>query len=203
MMWRRGLGAVVGLVSVALFAGAGAPAAGRSLGQTWDLQPVQDNAGRFAINVPPTWRIDYQKKNPALSAKSPEPPGTSPDTVEVFVRDMMFALSPEGCAQQVAFVMRITIHQWTTLSEGPDSIGGLPAYSRAYTWRLTTGEERRSIQTCVTLGRRVFVIIGTTMNTPNRVAQNLPEITHIIGTFRPGPVPPPPAPETQGPSAEH
>lgn len=202
-MWRRGLRAVVGLVSVTLFAGAGAPATGQSLGRPWDLQPVQDNAGRFAISVPLTWRVNYPPKNPALSVKSPEPPGTSPDTVEVFVRDMMFALSPEGCAQQVAFVMRITIRQWTTLSEGPDSIGGLAAYSRAYTWHLTTGEGRRSIQTCVTLGRRVFVIIGTTMNTPDRVAQNLPEITRIIGTFRPGPTPPEPAPETQGPSAEH
>ncbi len=133
-----------------------------------------------------------------FSAKSPEPPGTSPDTVEVFVRDMLFGLSPEGCARQVAWAMRMTIHEWTTLSEGPDSIGELAAYSRAYTWHLKSGEERRSIQTCVTLGRRVFVIIGTTMNTPSRVAENLPEITRIVGTFRPGPAPEPREPANEG-----
>jgi hypothetical protein len=150
-----------------------------------DLQSVRDGQGRFTISLPTTWQIDPSRKDRALSAKSEESAGTPPDTVEVFIRDMAFPVSPEGCAGQVAWAMRMTIHQWTTLSEGPDSVGGLPAYSRTYTWHSKNGEEHRSIQTCVPVGRRVFVIIGTTINTPDRVAQIFPELTRMIGTFRP------------------
>jgi hypothetical protein len=177
----------VGLVSAALFLSAGI-----SVGQPAALQPVEDREGRFVISLPPTWRVEQSWTDlPALSAVSLEPSETPPDSVEVFVRDMSFPLSPQACAQQVAIAMRMTIHEWTTLSEGSDSIGGLAAYSRAYTWHRKRGAERRSLQTCVPLGRRVFVIIGTTMNSPSHVAQNLPELVRIMGTFRPGPAPAP------------
>jgi hypothetical protein len=180
--------AVAGLVSVDLFLSAGI-----SLGQPSALQPVEDREGRFVISVPPTWRVEQSRRDlPALSARSFESPEAPPDSVEVFVRDMLFPLSPQACAQQVAIAMRMTIHEWTTLSEGPESIGGLPAYSRAYTWHLKDGAERRSLQTCVPLGRRVFVIIGTTMNNPSHVTLNLPELARIMGTFRPGLAPVPP-----------
>ena len=186
-----GLGIVVAAVIAA--------AAASGLAQGSGLTLVQDSQGRFLISVPPTWRVDWSPRDPVLSAKSPEAPGTSPDTLDVFVRDTAFALSPEGCATQVAWVMRMTIHSWTTLSEGPDTVGGLAAYSRTYTWRLlATGEERRSIQTCVPMGRRVFVIIGTTMNTPIRVARNLSELARMIATFRFGSAPLPAAPVPQG-----
>jgi hypothetical protein len=190
------------LLGIVIAAGGVAAVAPGGFAKGVELIPVQDSAGRFLISVPRTWQVDESRKDPAFSAKSPEPPGTSPDTVEVFVRDMLFPLSPEGCASQVAWVMRMTIHTWTTLSEGPDSIGGLAAYSRAYTWRLTNGEERRSLQICVPLGRRMFVVIGTTMNTPRRVARNLPDIARIIRTFRPGPAPLPSGPEPRGPAGE-
>ena len=164
-----------------------------------DLQSVRDADGRFTISVPSTWEVDQFPKDRAFSAKSPEPPGMSPDTIEVFVRDTMFALSPEACAAQVEWVMRMTIHEWKTLSEGADSIGGLAAYSRAYIWRLKNGEERRSIQACVPVGRRVFVIIGTTRNTRDRIAETFPELTRMIATFRPGPAA---TPTPSGPSSE-
>lgn len=198
-MRRAFLTAMAGIAWAALVAGRGTPAAGIP-GHPVDLQPVQDADSRFVISVPPTWRVVQSRKDPAFSAKSPEPPGTSPDTVEVFVRDMLYPLSPERCGWQVAWVMRMTIHEWTTLSEGPDSVGGLAAFSRTYTWHLNTGEERRSVQTCVPLGRRMFVVIGTTMNTPNRVAQMLPELTRMISTFRPGPAPVPPPLDPRAPN---
>jgi len=184
------LGIVVAVGAAATFGGGPAAAL--------DLQSVSDSDGRFTISVPSTWEIDQSRKDRALSARSPESPGAFPDTVEVFVRDMLFPLSPEACASQVAWVMRVTIHEWTTLSEGPDSIGGRAAYSRAYIWRLKNGAERRSLQTCVPVGRRAFVIIGTTMNTPDRVAATLPELSRIIATFRPGPAPLPEQPGSIG-----
>lgn len=189
-------------LGIVIAAGGVAAVAADGFAKGLELIPVPDSAGRFLISIPPTWRVDQSRKEPAFSAKSPEPPGTSPDTVEVFVRDMLFPLSPEGCAGQVAWVMRMTIRTWTTLSEGPDSIGGLAAFARAYTWHLPNGEERRSLQICAPLGRRMFVIIGTTMNTPSRVAGHLPEITRIIRTFRPGLAPLPPGSELRGPSGD-
>jgi hypothetical protein len=173
--------------------------AGSGAVEALDLQSVRDGDGRFTISVPSTWEIDQSRKDRAFSAKSPEPPGMSPDTIEVFVRDTIFPLSPEACAAQVAWVMRMTIHEWTTLSEGTDSIGGLAAYSRAYIWHLKNGEERRSIQACIPVGRRVFVIIGTTRNSPDRIAETFPELTRMIATFRPGPAP---TPAPAGPSSE-
>jgi hypothetical protein len=186
--------AVAGLVSVVLFLSAGI-----ALGQPSALQRVEDREGRFVISLPMTWRVEQSRRDlPALSALSPEPPEAPPDSVEVFVRDMSLPLSPQACAQQVTIAMRMTIHEWTTLSEGPDAIGGLAAYSRVYTWHQKDGAERRSLQTCVPLGRRVFVIIGTTINSPSHVAQNLPELARIIVTFRPGSAPLPPDPEPRG-----
>ncbi len=112
--------------------------------------------------------------------------------------DLPLPITPPTCSQRVAFAMWVTIHEWTTLFEGPDMIDGLAAYSRVYTWHLRNGGERRSLQTCVPLGRRVFVIIGTTQNTPNRVAKVFPALDQILRTFRPGPAPVPAAPEPRG-----
>jgi len=182
------------VVAAALLSVAG----GRAVGAL-DLQSVRDGDGRFTISVPSTWEIDQFPKDRAFSAKSPEPPGMSPDTIEVFVRDWMFSLSPEACAAQVEWVMRMTIHEWTTLSEGAESIGGLAAYSRAYIWHLKNGEERRSIQACIPVGRRLFVIIGTTRNSRDRIAETFPELKRMIATFRPGPAA---TPAPQGPSSE-
>jgi len=192
-MWKA-------VVMAAGLASAVSLGAGISLGQSSPtLQPVEDRGGRFVISVPPTWRVDQSGRDlPALSAFSPEPPETPPDSVEVFVRDLPFPITPPACSQQVAFAMWVTIHQWTTLSEGPDTIGGLAAYSRVYTWHPRNGRERRSLQTCVPLGRRVFVIIGTTQNTPNRVAEVVPALARIMRTFRPGPAPVPAAPGPRG-----
>ena len=176
------------LLGIAVTAGLSAAAPSGPAGAL-DLQSVRDSHGRFTISLPTTWQIDQSRKDRALSAKSGGSQDAPPDTVEVFIRDMPFPVSPEACAGQVAWAMRMTIHQWTTLSEGPDSIGGLPAYSRTYTWHVKSGEEHRSLQTCVPVGRRVFVIIGTTMNTPERIAQIFPELTRMIGTFRPASAP--------------
>ena len=175
--------AVTGFVSLAAFL-----SPGMGLGQApEELHPVSDSRGRFTISVPSGWRVVQSGRDlPALSAFSPDSPETPPDSIEVYLRDMSAPLSPEECARQVALAMRMSIGHWTTLSEGPDTLSGLAAYSRTYVWHNKTGAERRSIQTCVPVGRRIFVIIGTTMNSDDSVAQNFPELTRIMGTFQPG-----------------
>ena len=189
--------ALIGMVVAATLAVGSAPGLATEL----ELVTVQDSAGRFLIAVPSTWRVDRSLKDRALSAKSPEP-GPAPDTLEVFVRDTPVAMSPAACGSQIAWVMRMTIGSWTTVSEGPDTIGGLAAFTREYTWRLKTGEERHSIQTCVTVGRRAFVIIGTTENSPLRRARILPELSRMIATFRPGGAPPAGDPNSGEPAKE-
>src|SRR5207245_7590082 len=106
-------------------------------------------------------------------------------TMEVISPDILRPLTPGSCGWQAAQVMWFTIHPWTTLEEGPGPLAAFRAYSRRYTWRTGTGEERRSIQTCVTPGRRAFVIVGTTNNSPKGILRDLPELERIISTFRP------------------
>jgi hypothetical protein len=170
----------------------------RGFAQDVEWQRVQDAEGRFTIDVPRTWIVDRTRSDRALATRSPEPPGTSPDTIDVWVHDAAMPVSPQNCGWQIAMVMRWTIHQWTTLEEGPSTLAGHPAFSRAYVWRLG-GEERRSEQICVPVGRRVFVIIGTTANTRERIAGNLPTILRALDTFQPG-APPPGQPE-RGPGS--
>ena len=155
------------------------------------LHTVRDPQGRFTIDMPDAWQVVTSYHEPAVSAKSPAPPGELADTVQVIARDLPLAISPENCARQVAQLMRLMIHSWETLSEGAVTLGGLPAYSRTYTWRTKTGQDRRSVQTCAVMGRRAFVLIGTTMNTPARVNDDLPEIVRIMNTFRPATSPAP------------
>jgi hypothetical protein len=73
----------------------------------------------------------------------------------------------------------------------------LPAWSRAYTWTARNGEERRSIQTCVTVGRRAILAIGTTANRPARLRDDMPDLIRAIQSPRPVAIPSGPEP-TQG-----
>ena len=149
------------------------------------LRIVQDPGNRFTIGIPDDWIVETSPRDRALTARSPATPGQLSNTIDVITRDLLRAITPENCAWQAAQVMRFTIHHWTTLEEGPGTLAGFRAYSRQYTWRTGTGQERRSIQTCVTPGRRAFVIVGTTNNSPKGILRDLPELERIISTFRP------------------
>lgn len=148
---------------------------------------VKDPENRFTIMVPASWAVhtSTSSRAPAVSAKAPAPSGQLPDSVDVITQDLPTALNPADCGDKMAQVMRFTIHRWTTLREGVVTFAGMPAYSRAYTWRTSTGQDRRSEQTCVTIGRRAFVVVGTTANDQRGVQQELPQLQRIIGTFHP------------------
>jgi len=162
---------------------------------------IQDPAFRFTISVPTTWQVVTSNRDPVVEARSPVPAGQTPSTVDVIVRDMRAALSPESCVRQAETVMRYVIPSFKTLSESPKTIGGLPAYSHAYTWLTRGGEERRSLQVCVTIGNRAFVVIGTTGNTPDQVRHDMPTLTHIIETLHPNPFSP--EPDILGPASHN
>jgi hypothetical protein len=148
---------------------------------------VKDPEQRFTIAVPWNWKVQTSTsvRAPAVAASSPAAPGQLPDSVDVITQDLPTAITPQDCADKAAQVMRFTIHRWGTVHEGTATLAGLPAYSRSYNWRTSGGQDRRSVQTCVTLGRRAFVIVATTANTPGRVQQELPKLEEIMATFRP------------------
>ncbi len=189
-MHRDGTGTVARLlagVAVAVALATAWPAT-PTAGQVVSLRTVRDPANRFTIDVPVTWRIQTSMtKDPTLSARSPTPGGQLPDSIDVILRDTIVPLSPAACVHEAEQVMRFAIHSWTDLAQGPQTIGTLPGYSRVYTWRSSTGDPRRSVQVCVTQGRRAFMLIGTTEDTPPRVSAGMPVLMRIIATFHPNP----------------
>jgi hypothetical protein len=174
----------------------GATAAGAAPPPTSHV--VKDPGNRFTIAIPVDWNVHTSTggRAPAVAALSPPAPGQLSDSVDVIAQDLPIALSPQGCAGEVAQIMRLTIHEWTTLHEGPATLAGLPAYSRSYTWRTGTGQDRRSVQTCVTMGRRAFVIVGTTANAEADIQEHLAKLEQIMATFRPNATN---LPDTHGP----
>lgn len=157
------------------------------------LRTVRDPGARFTIRVPATWEVHTSSGYVVIEAIAPVSAGQTPSSVDVIVRDLPAAISAESCVHQAETVMRYVIPSFRTLDESPKTIGGLPGYSHAYTWRTRDGEERRSLQVCVTLGNRAFVVIGTTGNTPVRVRRDMPTLTRIIETLHPNPFSPEPA----------
>ena len=162
-------------------------------GWSMALRTIQDPGARFTIRVPATWEVRTSSGYLVVEAVAPVPAGgQTPSSVDVIVRDLPAAISSESCVHQAETVMRYVIPSFRTLDESPKTIGGLPGYSHAYTWRTRDGEERRSLQVCVTLGHRAFVVIGTTRNTPVRVRRDMPTLTRIIETLHPNPFVPEP-----------
>jgi hypothetical protein len=161
------------------------------------LKTVRDPLGRFTIDVPAAWHIQTSTSSraAAVTAEAGTRSGQLPNNVIVVAEETPSALSPQACVGKADLVMRFLIHSWTTVQQGPAMLGGMPAYSRSYVWRAQTGQQRRSVQSCVTMGRQAFMVVGTTADTPANVRQDLPQLQQIMNTFRPlAPAPPPAGP---------
>jgi len=185
-------GVLAAFASIAsLAAQSGAPAARAADA----FQTVHDIQDRFTIEVPAGWTITTSRGDPALEALAPPPESALPASLDIIVRDLPMAISPETCIAEASFVMRRGIPHYTTVARGPMRVGPLAGYSHVYVWPARTGEERRSLQICVTVGRRVVVVIATTGNVPARVRDDMPVLLRAIQTLRPVP---PQQPERPG-----
>lgn len=199
------------LVSSATLAGLAAPSSAPVVAPSSAAPKVvvKDPENRFTIMVPASWGVQTSTsaRAPAVSATSPVAGSQLPDSVDVITQDLPTAINAQECADKVAQVMRFTIHRWNTVREGTVTFAGMPAYSRAYTWHTSAGLERRSEQTCVTMGRRAFVVIGTTTNDQRGVREELPQLQRIIATFRPNATNLPPSDHPAGlhnkPAGDH
>lgn len=162
------------------------------------MRTVRDPQSRFTIDVPRSWQVTTGGGNPALVAVAPaDHAGLLPATVNVIVYDLPAAISPATCVRESQRFMRLAIGAVSPLSQGPGSVARLPAYAQAYTWRTKSGEERRSLEVCLLVGRRAILMIGTTANVPDRIHDDLPILDLIIHSLRPAlrvPEPDHPAP---------
>jgi len=149
------------------------------------LTAVEDLRHVFALSVPTTWQTTVTKGDTAVSAKSPVTSDELPDSVEVVVRDTILGVTDaKSCEDKVKWVMRVWLHkQFTTLSEGPTTIGGLPSYGHIYTWTTSTGAQRWSTQACLVRGGRVYVLTGTTAYEPPAAPAHADLIMAILNSF--------------------
>lgn len=148
--------------------------------------PTIHNLGLFTIAMPPTWQIKPPQGDTPIQAISPAPPTGLPDTVEVVVRPLPSNVTDaRRCESTVQWVMRVFQHKtFTTVSEGPLTIGGQPAYGQTYTWKGPNGEPRWSTQACIVSNGRAFVLTGTTANEPPGSPAGAPELADILNSFR-------------------
>ncbi|HKX16770.1 MAG TPA: hypothetical protein VJT33_02005 [bacterium] len=179
-MVGRAVGTLLATLGLITAIGAGAPVSAQDAG----LKPVRDPQNRFTIDVPVGWSIQTQAKNPSVVAKAPATKTTLPDSLQVTVYDWSAPISAQACISESDIVLRYVIHTWTTVKEGPVTVAGQPGYSRVYNW-TASGEPRQSVETCVTHGNRVYVVVGTTDNTPAKVTATMPLMLRSIATLQP------------------
>jgi len=175
--------ATTALAAAVLLAGTlgGAP----TDGQPAESRLVHDPADRFTIAVPVSWNVRTSSGDPAVVATGPPRAGELPETVNIIAHDTIVGMSSENCVREAARVMRVFGHiAFATVSEGPTTVGDLPGYTHAYTWRTKDGEDRWSLQVCVVINREAFVMTGTTTNTATRIEEDAPLLIKIMGTFR-------------------
>ncbi len=177
-MWRVG----VLLTVVALIVAIGV--LGPVSAQSTSLTTVHDPQNRFTLDVPSGWSVQTQSKNPSVTAKSPAPKTTLPDSLQVTVYDWATPISAQDCISESDIVLRYAIHTWTTVRQGPVTIAGQPGYSRVYNW-TANGEPRQSVETCVTHANRVYVAVGTTDNMSAKVNATMPLLQRSIATLQP------------------
>ena len=197
------LRAVRTAAAIALLAGALPPLAARADppdagAADAAYKTVHDLAGRFTIEVPAGWKTSLSRGDPALAAFSPSADGDLPASLDVIVRDLPIPISAETCIYQAKYVMRRAIQRYASVTAGPDHIGPLPAWSHVYIWTAKTGQERHSIQTCVTVGRRAILTISTTANRPDRLRSDMPALLRAMQSLRPAAAPTDPDPSHGG-----
>lgn len=184
---------------IALLAGAAQADSLDARGAGGPYRTVRDLDNRFTIEVPAQWKVTTSRGDPAVSAvSSPSPDGGLPASLVVIVRDLPMAISPETCVYEARYVMRRALQRYASVTAGPDHVGSLPAWSHAYIWTTKTGEERRSVQVCVTVGRRAILAIGTTANRPARLHDDMPLLNRSIQSLRPAAMPSDPDPSHGG-----
>ncbi len=171
---------VPGLLAVFAAAMPWAPAAAQTGGKT-----VYDHSNQISMTVPSGWRAESPSGNVTLKATGPAPvAGALPDTVDAVIHGALGSMTPQSCINEAQWIGQHFAHiNSTTVSAGPTTVGGLPAYARVYTWKTSNSEPRWSRQQCVVKNGNVYVVTATTDNTGPRLANRQAVLQRIMNSF--------------------
>lgn len=152
---------------------------------TVTLRTAQEANKRFTLRVPTTWSVKTPDGSAALGATAPVPTGGLPDSVDVVVHAALSGMTAQSCESEAEWVTQHFAHiNFTTLSQGSESVGGYAAYAHVYTWKAPTGQSRWSTQVCIVHLGQVYVLTGTTANTASTLAAHRTVLTTIINSIR-------------------
>ena len=150
------------------------------------MRSVSDSKGRFTIDFPGDWHVVRPESGMiAVLGVATAQEGPNPASVNVVVEEIPRAISPQTYARLSERMLRTVFHNYTAIEDGAATIAGLPAYYRYFTWQPNTGGVLYQVQVYFTVGRRGFVITGSTWNDPTYTRKYVPIIAQIIETFRP------------------
>jgi hypothetical protein len=177
--------AVAGTALPALPAAAGLP-------QGPEMQEAVDPKGRFTIDFPRDWAVrpvgDSAIGLGGVAAHDGVigfgPAGADGRRINVIVdvRTLPAPMSPEGAATYAeAGLRRLTGYR--SLSAGPYTIGGVPAYYRFFS-HVDHGVRLYQMQMYVTQGTRFYVLSGATRTDRTIIRHDLRVIVQIVETFR-------------------
>jgi hypothetical protein len=168
---------LVALVGIATLVPAARPAG---------LQLASDPNGRFVISFPDDWQVVITKSGASsVVGLAPAAQGQFHVNVNVVVEELAAPVSAATYARLVMPKMATAFQEFTVMKEGSARIAHRPSYYRYYTWRRGPGTVLYQVQSYFTVGRRAFVLTGTTLNAPDRVRRDVPVIGQIFETFSP------------------
>jgi hypothetical protein len=150
------------------------------------MQAASDPNGRFKISFPADWQVVKTKSGSStVIGFRPAAPRQFRANVNVVVEEIPESISAATYAQLAKPKMDAVFNDFTVLKEGPATIARRQAYYRYYTWRPKDQGELYQVQAYFTVGRRAYVLTGTTMNNSDRVRRDIPIMSQIFETFAP------------------
>jgi hypothetical protein len=146
---------------------------------------VDDHSNQISMTVPSGWTVQSPSGNVTLQATGPAPvAGALPDTADAVIHGALGGMTPQSCINEAQWIGQHFGHiNSTTVSAGPTTVGGLPAYARVYTWKTSKSEPRWSRQQCVVKNGTVYVVTATTENTAPGLAKRQAVLERIMSSF--------------------
>lgn len=158
-------------------------------GAQLSMRSIADSKGRFTIDFPRDWHVVRPESGMiAVLGAAATSGGPNPATLNVVVEEMPRAISPQTYARLSERLLKTVFHNYTAIEDGAAIIAGLPAYYRYFTWQPNDGRELYQVQVYFTVGRRGFVVTGSTWHDPAYTRKYVPIIAQIIETFHPATV---------------
>lgn len=148
------------------------------------MHDVADPQGRFTISVPTNWTVGTvpYRGDTMISALGPADADGTRSALTVYVLTQPQPTSAEAVAKSAEPTLR-RLPDYTSVEEGPTTVGGLQAYYRYFT-RTREGHSFYQVQVYIARGPQMYVITCTILNDRTRVERDLPVMRKIISTFQ-------------------